>query len=85
MFSVCYVILLDGDDCDELLFEINELNTSSDIGLFENVTLNDSLKRQLVKIGPHRPLGPFPKDSLNRSFSSNYYKKRTASGQDLER
>lgn len=49
---------------------------SSDIGLYVDRRMEDSLKKLLLSIGPHRPMGPFPRDSSNRSFSSSYYKKK---------
>lgn len=55
---------------------------SSDLGFFQDKTLNDHDKKAIVSLPPNRPKGPFPKDSKqnNRSFSESYYFSSTKYG-----
>ncbi|XP_065651105.1 zinc finger MYM-type protein 5-like [Hydra vulgaris] len=48
---------------------------TNDLGKYLNQIISDDEKRLLVRIPPHRPKGPFPKDcnQQNRSFSETYY------------
>lgn len=49
------------------------------------VTLSNQEKRFIIDNEPCRPLGPFPKDINNRSFSSFYYSELSKSGIKTER
>ncbi|XP_065650944.1 zinc finger MYM-type protein 5-like [Hydra vulgaris] len=48
---------------------------TNDLGKYLNQIISDDEKRLLVRIPPHRPKGPFPKDynQQNRSFSETYF------------
>lgn len=61
-----------------------ETKINSDIAEFPE-KLSDCEKRQIINLGPQRSMGPFPIDSKNRSFSSIYYKKKTKTGQEINR
>lgn len=57
----------------------------NDKGYYEDRKLTNAEKRFLVDTEPCRPLGPFPKDSKGRKFSTFFYNKTNKSGIKTER
>ncbi|XP_065654810.1 zinc finger MYM-type protein 5-like [Hydra vulgaris] len=59
----------------EVETNIHPMALTNDLGKYLNQIISDDERRLLVRIPPHRPKGPFPKnyDQQNRSFSETYY------------
>ena len=51
---------------------------------FENIE-DANIKRYILKMGPCKPKGPFPKDKDNRCFSESYYTSTTKVGMKFPR
>lgn len=57
----------------------------SDVALYAEAIVDNKLRLKILSIGPHQPQDGFTKDVQNRSFSAEYYMKKTIGGPKISR